>query len=205
MGVPIRIEDKRLVKRMLAHEDAAFNEFFASYFSRLYRFALIRLNDDPESTKEVVQIALSKAIRKLHTYRGEAALFTWLCTICRNELSDHFSKTARHRKHVVLTEDYPEIEAAVDSFRAPPADDPERGFQRLETARLIQVALDRLPPRYGDALEWKYVYGFSAQEVADKLGIGREAAQSVLARAKRAFYEVYRSLLQTPEEHPQRP
>ena len=127
-------------------------------------------------------------------------MFTWLCTICRNELSDYFAKTARDRRHLVLTEDHPEIEAAVDSFRAPPSDDPEREFQRLETARLIQVALDRLPARYGDALEWKYVYGFSAKEVAEKLGVGREAAQSVLARAKRAFYEVYRSLLQAPAE-----
>ncbi len=200
MGVPIRLEDKRLVKRMLAREDAAFNEFFAAYFPRLYRFALTRLRDDADATRDVVQAALVKAVRKLHTYRGEAALFTWLCTICRNELSDHFARTARDRAHLVLTEDYPEIEAAVDSFRAPPEDDPVRGFQRVETARLIQVALDRLPPRYGDALEWKYVYGFSAQEVADKLGVGREAAQSLLARAKRAFYEVYRSLLSAPED-----
>ena len=97
------------------------------------RFALARLGRDADAAEEVAQETLCKAINKLHTFRGEAALFTWLCTICRNELSDHFAKTARDRKHVVLTEDYPEIEAAVDSFRAPPADDPERGFQRLET------------------------------------------------------------------------
>jgi RNA polymerase sigma-70 factor (ECF subfamily) len=64
----------------------------------------------------------------------------------------------------------------------------------LETTRLIQVALDQLPTHYGDALEWKYVYGFSVDEIAEKLGIGFEAAQSLLARAKRAFQEIYGAL-----------
>jgi RNA polymerase sigma-70 factor (ECF subfamily) len=58
------------------------------------------------------------------------------------------------------------------------------------------VALDRLPPRYGDALEWKYVEGYSAQEIATRLDIGLEAANSLLARAKRAFREIYSSMLE---------
>jgi RNA polymerase sigma-70 factor (ECF subfamily) len=51
-----------------------------------------------------------------------------------------------------------------------------------------------LPAHYGNALEWKYVYGFSVEEIAAKLGVGIDAAQSVLARAKRAFHEVYGTL-----------
>jgi RNA polymerase sigma-70 factor (ECF subfamily) len=94
----------------------------------------------------------------------------------------------------VLTEDTPDIRAAVEAIAAPESDDPEHNFRRLETTRLIQVALDQLPTHYGDALEWKYVYGFSVDEIAAKLGIGFEAAQSLLARAKRAFQEIYGAL-----------
>jgi len=187
-------QDRRLVKRLLAGDESAFREFFDSYFARLYRFALIRLNDDPESAKEIVHAVLSKALRRLKTYRGEAALLTWLCTICRNEISDHLSKQARDRKHVVLAEDFPEIRAAVESLEAPSSDDPEASFRRLEVARMIQVALDKLPAHYGDALEWKYIYGFSAQEIANRMGIGLEATHSILARAKRAFRDAYHSL-----------
>jgi len=160
----------------------------------LYRFARTRLQDDPDITKEIVHVTLSKAIRKLGSYRGEAALFTWLCTICRNEINDYIERVARERKHVVLTEDLPDVRAAVDALVAPESDEPESNFRRLETARLIQVALDQLPSRYGDALEWKYVQGYSVEEIAAKLGVGFEAAQSVLARAKRAFQEVYGTL-----------
>ena len=188
------LEDRRLVKRLLAHDREAFDAFFAGYFPRLYRFARTRLGDDSDATKEVVQVTLTKAISKLASYRGEAALFTWLCTICRNEIADHRARVARDRRYVVLTEDAPDIRAAVEAVAAPDSDDPESNFRRLETTRLIQVALDQLPTSYGNALEWKYVYGYSVEEIAAKLGLGLEAAQSLLARAKRAFQEVYATL-----------
>lgn len=188
------LEDRRLVKRLLAHDREAFKAFFDGYFPRLYRFARTRLGDDPDTAKEIVQVTLTKAVRKLSSYRGEAAFFTWLCTICRNEIADHRARTARDRQHVVLSEDSPEIRAAVEAIAAPASDDPEHNFRRLETTRLIQVALDQLPAHYGNALEWKYVYGFSVDEIAAKLGVGVEAAQSLLARAKRGFQEVYGAL-----------
>ena len=190
----IYLDDKRLVKQLLANDEQAFDRFFSDNFARLYRFALTRLPDDPDGTREVVQIALTKAIAKLHTYRGESALFTWLCAITRNEMSDWLAKQGRYRQHIVLTEDFPEIQAAVDSFQAPQSDSPERNYQRAELVRLIQVALDRLPPKYGNVLEWKYIEGYSVSEIAVKLELGDEATQSLLARAKRAFSDVYGSL-----------
>ena len=92
----------------------------------------------------------------------------------------------------MLVEDLPEVQAAVDSIQAP--ESPERHYQRVEALRLIQVALDRLPAKYGNVLEWKYVEGHSVKEIAERLGIGTEATQSLLARAKRAFADVYTTL-----------
>ena len=193
-AVPIYLDDKRLAKQLLSGDQRAFNRFFEENFARLYRFAIVRLADDPEGAREVVQTSLTRAVQKLHTYRAESALFTWLCAICRNEISDWHRRQGRYREHVVLIEDFPEVQAAVDSYRAPPEDNPDRQYQRVEALRRIQVALDRLPPKYGDVLEWKYVEGRSIKEIASRLEIGAEATQSLLARAKRAFADVYSSL-----------
>jgi RNA polymerase sigma-70 factor (ECF subfamily) len=190
----VYIDDKRLVKQLLNGDEKAFDLFFEDSFARLYRFALLRLPDDSEGAREVVQITLTKAIRKLHTYRAEAALFTWLCSICRNETSNWLARQGRYREHIVLTEDRPDVRAAIDSYQAPPEYSPERHYQRVETLRLIQVALDRLPANYGNVLEWKYVEGHSVKEISAKLNIGAEATQSLLARAKRAFADVYSSM-----------
>ena len=192
--MPVYLDDKKLVKQLLDGDQRAFDHFFEDNFARLYRFAIVRLSDDPDGAREVVQIVLTRAIQKMHTYRAESALFTWLCAICRNEISDWLSKQSRYRDHIVLVEDYPEIQSAVDSLVAPLEDSPERRYQRVEAMRLIQVALDSLPAKYGNVLEWKYVEGHSVKEIAARLEIGAEATQSLLARAKRAFADVYTTL-----------
>lgn len=192
--MPIHLEDKRLVKRLLAGNETAFNRFFDENFARLYRFVLVRVSHEDEVAREIVQASLSKALTNIGKYRGEAALFTWLCVIARNELADWMKRHSRYRQHIVLTEDLSEIQAAVDSFLAPAVDGPGRQYQKYEMSRLIQVALDKLPPRYGDALEWKYIQGHSVKEIAARLEVSPEAAQSLLARAKRAFREIYSTL-----------
>ncbi len=197
----VYLEDRRLVKLLLAGDERAFDRFFEDNFARLFRFALIRLSDDPDAAREVAQITLSKAIRKLHTYKAEAALFTWLCAICRNETSDWLARQGRYREHIVLVEDFPDVQAAIDSFQSPEQLNPEAHYKRVELLRLIQVALDQLPPNYGDVLEWKYIEGHSVKEIAERINLGTEATQSLLARAKRAFADVYSSLADGLERH----
>ena len=97
--------EQELLKRMLAGDERAFDAFFETYFPRLYRFALPRLRRDEDATREVVQGTLIKAMRRLDTFRGDAALFTWLCQICRREIADHVRTLRRHDSRVVLLDD----------------------------------------------------------------------------------------------------
>lgn len=190
----LHLEDLQLVRRVRAGDQDAFGQLFDEHYDRLYRFALLRVGQEENVVEDIVQQSLTKAIQALNTYRGEATLQTWLCTICRNTITDWRRKQGLHDKNIVRTEDHPGIRGAVESFRAPDTDDPLLVSQNVELARLIQVALDQLPKKYGDALEWKYVEGRSVKEISERLQIGSEAVQSLLARAKRAFAEVYGSL-----------
>ena len=182
-------DESELLRRMLAGEERAFDAFFASHFPRLYRFALPRLAGNVEATRDVVQATLGKAVRKLETFRGDAALFTWLCQICRREIVDHLRAQHRHAEHVVLIDDRPDLRVAIEAIEAPEEYDLVRSYGRAEAGRLVKSVLDRLPARYGDALEWKYVEGRSVEEIGVQLGIGHAAAQSLLARARVAFRE----------------
>jgi RNA polymerase sigma-70 factor (ECF subfamily) len=180
--------DLDLARRLLAGDDSAFDAFFAEYFPRLYRFALVRLGGHADAAEEVVQTALIKAVSKLRTYRGEAALFTWLCTICRREITASLARAGQDAE-VWLPDDHPDMRAALDALAAVAAGNPETELRRLELARLVQVTLDHLPRRYGDALEWKYIEGMSVGEIAERLGLGYKAAESLLSRAREAFRE----------------
>ena len=182
-------DERELVAAMLAGDERAFTLFFETYFPRVYRFALPRLNRNADATKDVVQATLVKAMRAIGDWRGEAALFTWLCQICRRQIADHVRSQRRHSAKVVLIEDSAEVRAALESIEAPESDDPFRGADRAELRQLVHAVLDRLPHRYGEALEWKYVEGRSVEEIGQRLGIGQTAAQSLLARARIAFRE----------------
>jgi RNA polymerase sigma-70 factor, ECF subfamily len=181
--------DAALIAAMLAGNEAAFRAFFETYFPRVYRFALPRLGNDAEACKEVVQSTLVKAMRALGTFRGEAALFSWLCQICRRQIADYLRAHRRHHQNVVLIDDTPGLREALDSIAAPASDEPAQGYGSAETRRLVQSVLDRLPSRYGDVLEWKYIEGRSVEEIGALLGVGQTAAQSLLARARVAFRE----------------
>src|SRR5688500_4818372 len=112
-------DEAELVRRMLAGEERAFQAFFEHQFPRLYRFALPRVNRDPDAAREVVQATLTKAIRKLAAYRGDAALFTWLCQICRHAIVDYARAESRHTRYVTLIDDKPDLRAAIESIEAP--------------------------------------------------------------------------------------
>jgi RNA polymerase sigma-70 factor (ECF subfamily) len=70
-------------------------------------------------------------------------------------------------------------------------EDPETTLRRRELSSLVQRTLDHLPSRYGDVLEWKYIQGLSVSEIADRLGLGYKAAESLLTRARAAFRDAF--------------
>jgi RNA polymerase sigma-70 factor (ECF subfamily) len=186
------VDDRELIERMTAGDERAFSEFFDAYFPPMYRFALSRVDGNAGAAEDVVQSAMSKAVTKLHTFRGEAMLLTWLLTFCRHEVSAYWRAAHREPSSRALPEDVPEVEAALDSLAAAETGrDPESIAARGETTRLVHVVLDRLPRHYGDILEWKYIDGTTVSEIASRLGVGLKAAESLLTRARGAFREAF--------------
>lgn len=185
------VDERSLVRRMLAGDEPAFERFSDDYIPALYRFALRRLDGDRELARELTQTTVCKAIAKLATFRGEAALMTWLCACLRNEVAAHFRSARRWGAEVELSE----VEKGrVLPSAVGPVDGPERALLRGEAADRVHLALDSLPPHYGRALEWKYLEDLSVREIALRLNLGAKAAESILTRARDAFRAVYAEL-----------
>jgi RNA polymerase sigma-70 factor, ECF subfamily len=180
--------ERELVRRMLGGDERAFDEFFADYFPRLFRFAVLRLRDQ-DAAEDLVQNSLISAVRHLGSWRGEATLFTWLCTICRREISAWEKRTSR-RVTVSLAEDDAGLRAALESIGAA-AEAPDAGLARADTGRIVQLVLDHLPPRYSRALEWKYLEDLSVDDIATRLQCTPKAAESLLTRARDSFRDAF--------------
>lgn len=187
--------DRALARRILGGDEGAFRDLFDRYFPRLYRFALARMPRDPEGARDIVQQTFCQAIERLETYRGEAALYTWFCQICRNAIADHYRRRGSGSGRVVLIEDQPNARAILESLAAPTADEPESGVLREQVSRVVAATLDALPGRYGEALEWKYIDELSVREIAVRLKLGEKAAESLLTRARESFREAIGGLI----------
>jgi RNA polymerase sigma-70 factor (ECF subfamily) len=184
------MSDLELARRVLAGDVSASESFFAEYFPRLYRFARLRLGGDDQAAEEVVQVTLTRAVRKLHTFRGEAALFTWLCTLCRREIGVWLERAGR-MPEVGLAEDHPATRMALAAAARLASADPESVASRRELSQLVQATLEHLPGRYGQVLEWKYIQGLTVDEIAERLGVGYKATESLLTRARDAFRDAF--------------
>jgi RNA polymerase sigma-70 factor (ECF subfamily) len=184
-----RARDRRLARRMCDGDEQAIAAFCREYLPKVYRFALARVRVEADAD-DVVQIVMRNAARRIETYRGEASLLTWLLQICRRELSKRYARADRTPPTLAFDAD-DALRTAVESIEASSLDEPERAALRDELTARLRCAMEELPERYADALEMKYVDDMSSKEIAERLGIGDEATQSLLARARRALKEVF--------------
>ena len=159
--------DRELVERLLRGERAAFEQFFNEYYPKLYRFVKRRMPHDAAAAEDIAQATLCRALESLRSYRGEAALMTWLCTICRREMSARWQENARLERGAAR---WPRTTRR-SARRWNPCSrasrcDPLRAADREQVRESILAALDYLPAPYGDILEWKYLRDMSMAEIA---------------------------------------
>lgn len=185
--------DRVLVRRMMAGDETAVDTFVDHHLRALYRFTSHQLHDDFHIVGDIVQSTLSKAFANLPSFRGESALITWLCAICRREIAMHYRRLKSRPRELVVE--------STSLDQNPPARNPspaqaEATLLSKETARFVHMTLDLLPAHYANALEWKYLDELPVQEIASRLGIGRKAAESLLTRARSAFRTCHNRLVE---------
>jgi RNA polymerase sigma-70 factor (ECF subfamily) len=190
--------DLQLAQRLLAGDQRIFESFFSDYYPRLFRFALSRLTGDVDAADEMAQRTLCRALRKLQLYRAEASLFTWLCQLCRHEIHDYLEVRERNARRLVSIDDDLDVRAALESLPADAQHEPNELIRSSEVQRLTQMVLDYLPVRYADVLEWKYVEEVGVSEIATRFNLTLHAAESLLARARRAFRDAWSEVTGEP-------
>jgi RNA polymerase sigma-70 factor (ECF subfamily) len=153
----------------------------------MYGLALRLAAGDEPDAREIVQEAWTRAVSRLHAFRGESRLSSWLCGICANVWREH---VRRHGSEVAL-----EALPASDGRDAAPG---ERltgalGLEPIDVRR----ALEQLAPGYRAVIVLHGIYGYSHAEVAEMLGISEGTSKSQLLRGRQALR---RALQETEEE-----
>jgi RNA polymerase sigma-70 factor (ECF subfamily) len=164
-------------------------QVYHDYAPRVYNVArrMVRTDADAE---DVTQDVLLQVVRKLPSFRGEAAFPTWLHRITVNTALSHRRKCAVREEN--RTSDPFDIVLAEEE--APPrgwngASGPEAQVLRHEAKHLIERAIARLPSLYRNVFLLADVEGLPNAEIAEALGLSVPAIKSRLHRARQLLRE----------------
>lgn len=168
----IRSDDVALLRAAARGERDAVTRLLDEAGPVVYGYVYARVGGDQNDAEDLVQETLLEAMRSAHTFRGESALSSWLCTIARRCLARHFE--AARRKAVAR---------AGLRVVAGGAIEPSPADRTVERDRVIR-ALRRLSPLHRQVLVLKYLDELSVPEIAREVGRSRTSVQSLLQRAR---------------------
>ena len=186
-----------------AHVDGdpeAFGELFGRHRDRLWAVAL-RTMGNPEDAADGLQDGMVAAFRRAHSFRGEAAVTTWLHRVVVNACLDRI-RSAKVRRAEALPDDLDD-HAGRGSLVSVGTDDPADASVRADRRRQVLAALDTLPPAQRAALVLVDMEGYPVHEVADMLGCAEGTVKSRCFRGRARLAELLGDL--APDADPDAP
>ena len=144
-------DDRALLAAHITGDPEAFGTLFARHRDRLWAVAL-RTTGDPEEAADALQDAMVAAFRRAASYRGDAAVTTWLHRVVVNACLDRLRR-AKVRRADPLPDDLEDHAARGRlTVAADPVGDPEQAAITDERRRLVMAALAQLHPEQRAAL-----------------------------------------------------
>lgn len=178
--------DQELIAAVLDGSESAFASLVDRYKDRVYRL-LGRYCRDPVECEDLLQDVFLKVFRKLHTFQGESAFFTWLYRIAVNAATDHLSRASQRRLRLVG--DDPVLDVGTGPEQAP-----EARLASAELAAVTRAIVDALPEKFRTVLVLREFEDLSYTEIADVLRIRMGTVESRLFRARQRVKEALERL-----------
>lgn len=170
--------------------------FIAQVREDMMRFARLQLGADDEA-EDAVQEALAGALRNAASFRGEAALKTWMIAILKNKVADILRQRQRRPINAsqIPSQDQEGVLPAVfdqkgmwrDAARPARWEDPEADLHSSQFLAIFDACLNRLPPQQGRVFMMREVVELETQEICTELGLSISNVHVILHRARLAL------------------
>jgi len=176
------------LKELLSVSDAdpsplSAEQVYRDYAPRVFNVARRMVATDCDA-EDVTQDVLLQVVRKLPSFRGEAAFPTWLHRVTVNAALSHRRRQASRQDHL-RTNTAEDVPLDIPSAEGPP----EGVVLGAELRLLLAQAIDRLPPTYREVFLLADIEGLPNAEIADRLELTLAAVKSRLHRARAMLRE----------------
>jgi RNA polymerase sigma-70 factor (ECF subfamily) len=190
-----------LVRRCVGGDAAAWEEIVQRYNRRIYNICY-RFAGASDDAQDLTQEVFIKMYRTLNTYDvGKGAFMTWVTTITRNLLVDHFRKTKSDRLTDSLDSAPSEHEDAqpLGEQIADRAVLPDAQVQSRETRETVHRALQKLSPELREAVILRDLQDMDYREIATALKVPEGTVKSRINRGRaelaRLLQRTYRQVM----------
>lgn len=183
-------DEASLVARLRAGEDAAYEEIVRLYGGRLLVVAR-RMVGDEDDARDVVQESFLSAFKAIDGFQGDARLSTWLHRIAVNHALMRIRSRKRRPEEKIddllprYREDGHRLEPA-----APWRELSDEVLSQGETRVRVREAIGRLPEGYRTVLLLRDIEEMDTAEVAELMGMTKNAVKTRLHRARQALREL---------------
>lgn len=175
-----------LVRRCLAGDAAAWEGIVRLHNRRIYNLCY-RFTNSPDNAEDLTQEVFIKVYRTLATYDVEKGAFTtWVTTLTRNLLVDHFRRSRQDRLTDSIDAGLTEDDDALSlSDRLPDrGPSPADRLASLETQKIVQQALARLSPDLREAVILRDLQDMDYKDIAKVLRVPEGTVKSRINRGR---------------------
>ena len=162
--------DAELVARCRAGDSDAFEALYREHSPRLYALAR-RMTGSSQESEDLLQDIFLQAHRKLDSYRGDAALGTWLYRLAIRQCLDFLR--SRHGRMSAASTSLADDGPHMPSIRETPG-------ARID----IERAVAQLPPGCRTAFVLHDVEGLEHKQIAEMLGVTESTSKSQVFKAR---------------------
>lgn len=169
--------ETQLIERALDGDEVAARTLYDQNVDRVYRLCY-RMAGDEDLAKELTQESFIRAFQRLHQFRGDAALSTWLHSLTVSVVLNGLRKVKRIRSREVGMDD-----ATPDPLP------PRRRRADPDLRDRLHAAIDGLPDIYRMVFVMHDVEGYTHQEIGGTLDVATGTSKARLFRARRMLRE----------------
>lgn len=173
------LTDEQLVKNYLKGDEKALEDIVRQYLPLIYNFSR-RYSGDPDNASDISQEVFVKVWKNLKKFDASKNFKAWLFSIAKNTALDWFKK-----KRDLSLSDF--ADSIIDAKQLPITDE----IYKKSLLNNVQLAIEKLPQKYGSIINLYHTKGLNFREIADFL---KEPINTVKSRYRRGLISLKKKL-----------
>jgi len=163
------------------------NKWIDSYADYLFNYTITRVSDR-DIAEDLVQETFFSGLKSAKNFKGEALERTWLVSILKRKIIDHYRKINSHKGKAEVRINYNEGESEGNWLEERVADpfekNAENSLENEELGIAIHNCLEKLPQKQAEIFKMKTIQNYDTEAICNEFNISTSNLWVIIHRAR---------------------